>query len=41
MGKNRRPEVTSENASEHPGSLGLVADGGVLRLDGGPPDGKR
>ena len=41
MGENHRPEVTRETASEYPGSLGLVADGGVFRLDAGPPDGKR
>jgi hypothetical protein len=40
MGKNHRPEVTSETASEYPGSLWLVADDGVFRLDAVPPDGK-
>ena len=39
MGKNR-PVVTSETASEYPGSLWLVADDGVFRLDPVPPDGK-
>jgi hypothetical protein len=40
MGKNHRPEVTSETASEYPGSLWLVGDDGVFRLDAGPPDRK-
>ena len=40
MGKNQRPEVTSETASEYPGSLWLVADDGVFRLDAVSPDGK-
>jgi hypothetical protein len=40
MGKNHRREVTSEIASEYPGSLWLVADDGVFRLDAVPPDGK-
>ncbi len=40
MGKNPRPEVTSEIASEYPRSLGLVADDGVFRLDAVAPDGK-
>ena len=40
MRKNHRPQVTSETASEYPGSLWLVADDGVFRLDAVPPDGK-
>jgi len=40
MGKNHRPEVTIEIASEYPGSLWLVGDDGVFRLDGAPPGGK-
>ena len=40
MGKNHRPEVTIETASEYPGSLWLAADDGVFRLDAVPPDGK-
>ena len=40
MGKNYRPDVTSETASEYPGSLWLVADDGVFRLDAVSPDGK-
>lgn len=40
MGKNHRPEITSEIASEHSGSFWLVGDDGVLRLDAVPPDGK-
>ena len=40
MGKNHRPDVTSETVSEYPGSLWLVADDGVFRLDAVPPDGK-
>jgi hypothetical protein len=41
MGKSHRPEVTSETASEYPGSLWLVGDAFVFRLDAVPPDGKR
>lgn len=40
MGKDHRPEVTSETGSEYPGSLRLVGDDGVFRLDAVPPDGK-
>ena len=40
MGKNHCPEVTSETASEYPGSLWLVADDGVFRLDAVAPDEK-
>jgi hypothetical protein len=38
MRKNRRPEVISEIGSEHPGSLWLVGNDGVFRLDAGAPD---
>ena len=40
MGTNYRRDVTSETASEYPGSFWLVADDGVFRLDAVPPDGK-
>jgi len=40
MGENHRPEVPRETASEYPGSLGIVANDGVFRLDAGPPDRK-
>jgi hypothetical protein len=40
MGKYHHPEITNENASENPSTLGFVADGGVFRLDAVPSDGK-
>ena len=40
MGKDHRPEVTRETASEYPGSLGIVVNDGVFCLDADPPDGK-
>jgi len=40
MGKNHGQEVTSETASEYPGSFWVVADDGVFRLDAVPPDGE-
>lgn len=40
MGANHRPEIINEIASEYPGSLGLVADDRVFRLDAASPDEK-
>jgi hypothetical protein len=40
MGKNHCREITRETGSEYPGTLGIVANDGVFRLDAVPPDGK-
>jgi hypothetical protein len=40
MEKDHRPETINETASEYPGSLGLVADDCLFRLDAIPPDGQ-